>query len=68
MDILKWAIENKAWLFSGAGVAIIVAIVGWMLRKPSHAQQQSGGVDSQNIQAQAGRDLNILLSAINSLT
>jgi hypothetical protein len=63
MDMLTWAIENKAWLFSGAGVAIIAAIVRWMLRKPSHAQQ-SGGTGSQNIQAQAGRDLNITLDAL----
>lgn len=57
MDTLNWVIDNKTWLFSGAGVAIIVAIVGWMLKKPSHVQQQSGGISSQNIQA--GRDVNI---------
>ena len=57
MDTLKWAIENKTCLFSGAGVAIIAAMVRWMLRKPSHAQRQSGGVGSRNIQA--GRDVNI---------
>jgi hypothetical protein len=60
MDVLKWAIQNKTWLFSGAGVAVITAIVSivwWMITKSSHAQQQSGGIGSRNIQA--GRDVNI---------
>ncbi len=34
-----------------------------MLRKPSRAQQQSGGSGSQNIQAKAGHDINITLDA-----
>ena len=67
MDALNWAVENKTWLFSGAGVAIIAAIVRWMLRKSSHAQQQNSGVGSQNIQAQAGRDLSITFDASSSV-
>lgn len=42
MDTLKWA---------------VLTIFKWMQRKPSHVQQQSGGVGSQNIQA--GGDVNI---------
>jgi hypothetical protein len=61
MDALKWAIEkaieNRAWLFNGAGVSAIAGICALMLRNPSHVQRQSGGAGSQNIQA--GRDVNI---------
>jgi hypothetical protein len=30
-DVLKWISENKQWLFSGVGVAVIVTIVRWAL-------------------------------------
>jgi len=40
---------------------VIETIVSWITKKPSHAQQQSGGVGSRNIQAQAARDVNITL-------
>lgn len=60
MDTLKWVVENKQWLFSGIGgaaILTILTILEWMQRKPSHFQQLSGGVGSQNVQA--GRDVNI---------
>lgn len=40
-------------------IDFIISIVRGMRRTPSHVQQQSGIVGSQNIQAQAGRDVNI---------
>lgn len=47
MDILKWVLN------------LIISMVRGTRRKPSDAQQQSGGVGSQNIQALAGRDVTI---------
>jgi hypothetical protein len=58
MDIIKWTIDNKEWLFSGAGTVIILTIMRWMVRKPSRAQQQRSDSGSQNIQA--GRDMTII--------
>ena len=40
---------------------VIETIVSLITKKPSHAQHQSSGVGSQNIQAQAGHDVNITL-------
>lgn len=41
MDILRWTIDNKEWLFSGAGVVIIASIVTWVLRKASSFIRQT---------------------------
>ena len=57
---LKWVNENREWLFSGVGVAIIAAALAYIRRKwRTAAVEQSvrSGDTSQNIQA--GRDINI---------
>ena len=57
--MLEWIADNKTWLFSGLGVAIPLAIVGWLFSRPSSrsAQKQRGGDGSVNIQA--GEDANV---------
>jgi len=49
MSTLRWVIENKEWLFSGVGVAIvslIIAIVWGTRRKRSRTQHQIGASSS----------------------
>lgn len=55
--VLDWFWRNKEWIFSGIGVAILVAIIGWIRGKPSGGQSQRSGKNSTNIQS--GRDINI---------
>lgn len=45
MSTLRWVIENKEWLFSGVGVAIVSwIIIAWgTRRKRSRTQHQTGG-------------------------
>lgn len=48
--MLNWIVDNKQWLFSGIGVAIITA-VGWLLRKRFQAAPVENGpatVTNQN--------------------
>lgn len=59
--MIEWLIENKDWVFSGAGVAIIAWILNVLCEK-SHrrvTQKQQSGNDSVNIQA--GGNVSILL-------
>ncbi|MET4000604.1 hypothetical protein [Marinobacterium sp. MBR-109] len=58
-DIIRWIVDNKEWLFSGAGVAVLVWL-GNMLRKnnvTSSTQKIRTGEKSTNYQA--GRDIHI---------
>ena len=34
-DFIDWVIENKEWVFSGIGVAIITLILGFLFKKES---------------------------------
>lgn len=58
-DFIAWVIDNKEWLFSGVGVAIIIGIVGLIFKKTyaSSTQTIRSGERSTNIQV--GRDVSI---------
>jgi hypothetical protein len=47
---MEWIINNKEWIFSGAGVAIISLIIGLLLKNKSTKMKQKSGKDSINIQ------------------
>jgi len=49
---MDWLIQNKEWLFNSAGVAIPLAIVGWLFVKYRRkiVQKQRSGDRSTNIQ------------------
>ncbi len=55
--MLDWLMKNKEWVFSGIGVAVLTAIVGWIWSKKgkdeagTHITQQSN-VNGDNV----GRD------------
>ena len=60
--MLHWIIDNKQWLFDGLGVAVPIALLGWIGtrlfgRRESNGQTQHGGSNSVNIQA--GRNARI---------
>lgn len=58
MEILNWVNSNKEWLFSGIGVAVIVALISLFVKHPrSKKQIQKSGNDSVNIQV--GDNLNL---------
>ncbi len=56
-DFAQWVIENKEWLFSGAGLAIASWLGRIIYRRKQEVstQEMSSGNDSINIQA--GRDI-----------
>ena len=54
-EIMNWISTNKTWIFSGAGVAIILGIIRMFRNKKSTVSNTATG--SGNIQA--GRDINI---------
>lgn len=56
--MLNWIIENKEWIFGGAGVAIISGLIA-LFRRGSDGvnQRQTAGDNSTNIQS--GRDLRV---------
>jgi hypothetical protein len=58
-EFVAWVVDNKQWLFSGAGF-VVIAWVGRLIFKktyPSSTQTISSGDSSTNVQA--GRDVNI---------
>lgn len=54
---MNWVVENKEWLFSGAAIAIPLALLGWFITSRRNKQVQKGGHNSTNIQV--GRDLSV---------
>ena len=56
--MLHWVLENKEWLFSGAGIFVFSLLVGLVLKKKmGFKQYQKSGKNSTNYQA--GGDINI---------
>jgi hypothetical protein len=58
--MIDWLIANKTWVFDGFGVAIVVAIIGFICKRSGATtkltQKQKGGANSINIQ---GKDIKI---------
>jgi hypothetical protein len=54
-----WVLANKEWLFSGVGVAVIGALVGFLAKRKANGVSvtNKAGASSQNFQA--GRDLHL---------
>lgn len=47
---MEWIAANKDWLFSGAAIALPLAIIGWFISSKKIKQVQKGGDNSTNIQ------------------
>jgi len=62
-EIISWLSQNRTWVFSGIGVAVPIAIVGWLLSRgrAKRSQGQQSGAGSSNLQA--GRDINVAIHA-----
>lgn len=56
--IITWFFDNKEWVFSGCGVAIIVGFCGWLFCKNKNSGQAAKAGDGA-IVIQSGRDSNI---------
>ena len=55
---MQWIIDNKDWIFSGAGIFIISIVVGVIVKNKSSSKQiQKSGSNSANYQA--GKNINI---------
>jgi len=54
---MNWIIENKDWLFSGAAIAIPLAVLGFLFNRKKPQQNQVMGDKSKGYQS--GRDINI---------
>ncbi len=61
INILNYIAENKTWIFSGIGVAIISAILGLLFRKNKSSNNKSlrSGDSSTNIQTGDGSSVSI---------
>lgn len=46
----NWLTNNSEWIFSGIGVAVLMAIFGWIYRAKQNNQVQKSGKNSTNIQ------------------
>jgi hypothetical protein len=53
--VLAWLADNKEWLFGGAGITVIAALIKifvWpFIRTRNSGQHQSSGSNSTNVQA-----------------
>lgn len=58
-EFVAWVLDNKTWLFSGVGVAVVgwAARLAYLKRRASSTQSIRSGDSSTNIQA--ARDVNI---------
>lgn len=55
---MQWIIDNKDWVFSGAGIFIVSIIVGIFVKNKSPSKQiQKSGSNSTNYQS--GGNINI---------
>jgi len=57
--MLDWVIQNKAWLFSGIGIAVPLAAISWILIRKVHKQKQIQKGKHNSTFIQAGRDINL---------
>lgn len=64
--IINWAIENKEWLFSGVGLALLAGLGSIIFNKrhTTHTQTIKSGNNSTNMQS--GRDINIVNTKMRS--
>ncbi len=59
-DTLNWIAENRAWMFSGIGAAIITTVLAFLTRRSSPAAQRvESGHTSRNIQASRGVNISM---------
>ncbi|WP_353254247.1 hypothetical protein [Salinisphaera sp. PC39] len=58
-NVFAWVIDNKEWLFSGVGLAVVAWVGRLIFKKTSASSTQTirSGDGSTNVQA--GRDVNI---------
>jgi len=67
--MLTYIVDNKEWLFSGVGVAFVVAIGTWLVRRGSRdrpVQTQLSGSRSVNLQSRGDITINGSLKAGDS--
>ncbi|MBI5605912.1 MAG: hypothetical protein HY879_21470 [Deltaproteobacteria bacterium] len=60
--MIEFIIENKEWIFSGVGVAIIGGVLGMLFLKRKNEQNISAGHSSTNIQTGNGSKISISTS------
>jgi len=58
-DFVAWVIDNKEWLFSGAGIVIVAWIGRLIFKKTRDSSSQTIRAGDSSINVQAGRDVNI---------
>lgn len=47
--MFDWIMENKEWLFSGVGVAVPLAIIGWLCSKRSGRKSHCEETEIDNL-------------------
>ena len=68
-DLVSWIVENKEWVFSGVGVAVLSLLIALITRRRRSAGQASQSIQSQTQQTgtgtiayQAGGNISIVTS------
>jgi hypothetical protein len=57
-DLWDKIVANRQWIFDGCGVAVFVAVIGYVFKRRNKAkQQQKSGSGSINLQA--GNDIHV---------
>jgi hypothetical protein len=64
--IPKWLADNYAWVFSGVGVAVLVGVVGWLLRrKGKSAHGSSVNISKSSISGSVVGDRDNVTPTVN---
>lgn len=58
-NFVSWIIDNKEWLFSGAGLVVIGWLVRLIFKKRNGSINQNIHSGDNSINLQAGKDVNI---------
>lgn len=58
-EFVAWVIDNKQWLFSGAGLAVVAWIAGLIIKKSHSSSTQTIRSGDRSTNVQAGRDVSI---------
>jgi hypothetical protein len=57
--LFAWVLENKEWVFSGFGVAVIVGVINLIFKKKENSSKQTIRSGDSSTNVQAGRDVSI---------
>lgn len=58
-SLIQWIIDNKEWVFSGTGVAILAGVAGWIWHRRSGDSLSVSKINSPNLKGLVGKNINV---------